>query len=100
MRTVRPAFHRNRLSRRESEVLAWLIEGNTNAACAKILGVSKRTIEKHCEHIYKKMGVDNRLGAMHAALVGMAVFRHLVAPDSRPRDDRRPLGRGPETVAT
>lgn len=41
---------------REAEVLAWIAEGKTSADAATILGTSRRTIEKHLEHIYVKLG--------------------------------------------
>lgn len=52
------------LSRRESEVLGWLVEGKTNAEIASILSISVRTVEKHVEMIYRKLGVETRTGAM------------------------------------
>jgi DNA-binding CsgD family transcriptional regulator len=48
------------LSQRESEVVLWLARGKTNAEVAIILGISKRTVEKHLEKIFDKLGVDSR----------------------------------------
>ncbi len=47
----------NSFSRREREVYNLLISGQTLNAMAKELGISKRTIEKHVENIYKKKAV-------------------------------------------
>ncbi len=51
------------LSRREAEVLSWVARGKTDADVAVILGLSVRTVHKHLEHIYTKLGVENRTAA-------------------------------------
>ena len=51
------------LSRREAEVLAWVAQGKTDAAIGVILSLSPRTVGKHLEHIYERLGVENRLAA-------------------------------------
>jgi DNA-binding CsgD family transcriptional regulator len=51
------------LSRREAEVLAWVAQGKTDAAIGAILSLSPRTVAKHLEHIYERLGVENRLAA-------------------------------------
>jgi DNA-binding CsgD family transcriptional regulator len=56
------------LTNREGEVLSWLSKGKTNRDIAQILGLSPRTVDKHLEQIYAKLGVDNRTAA--AALAG------------------------------
>ncbi|MHC2583356.1 DNA-binding NarL/FixJ family response regulator [Bradyrhizobium diazoefficiens] len=48
------------LTTREGEVLAWLSKGKTNRDIAQILGLSPRTVDKHLEQIYAKLGVENR----------------------------------------
>lgn len=58
------------LSRRECEVLAWVAEGKTNGEIATILGTSPRTVDKHLEHVFRKLGVETRTGAMARALAG------------------------------
>lgn len=66
-RAARPADHAELpLSGREREILAFLAQGRTNAECAHILGISPRTVGKHCENIYAKLGVTNRTGAARA----------------------------------
>jgi DNA-binding CsgD family transcriptional regulator len=56
------------LSRRETEALTWVAEGKTNAEIAIILGTSVRTIDKHLERIFRKLGVETRTAAAALAL--------------------------------
>lgn len=51
------------LTMREAEVLLWLSHGKTNRDIADILSLSARTVNKHLEQIFHKMGVDNRTSA-------------------------------------
>jgi DNA-binding CsgD family transcriptional regulator len=51
------------LSPREAEVLAWVARGRTNSEIAQILRLSARTIQKHVEHIFQKLGVETRTSA-------------------------------------
>lgn len=53
---------------REAHVLFWLAQGKSNPEIATILGSSVRTIHKHMEHIFQKLGVENRTAAMLSAL--------------------------------
>ena len=55
------------LTPRELDVLLWVAKGKTNRDIAEILGMSPRTVNKHLEHIYVKLGVETRSAA--AALV-------------------------------
>lgn len=55
------------LTNREGEVLSWLSKGKTNRDIAQILGLSPRTIDKHLEQIYSKLGVENRTAAAAVA---------------------------------
>nr|WP_272212000.1 helix-turn-helix transcriptional regulator [Marinicella sp. W31]MDC2877895.1 helix-turn-helix transcriptional regulator [Marinicella sp. W31] len=48
---------------RESEVLLWIAKGKTNRDIGEILGLSTRTVNKHLETIYVKLGVENRASA-------------------------------------
>lgn len=48
------------LTAREAEIVGWVTKGKTNGEIATILGVSWRTIQKHMEHIFRKLGVDTR----------------------------------------
>ena len=51
------------LSSREAQVLHWVSQGKTNKEIGVILELSPRTVQKHLEHIYQKMGVESRTGA-------------------------------------
>jgi DNA-binding CsgD family transcriptional regulator len=56
------------LTRRETEVLTWVADGKTNAEIGVILGTSPRTVQKHLEHIFEKLGVETRTAAAVRAL--------------------------------
>lgn len=56
-----------KLTRRESEVLYWATKGKTNKDIADILAASPRTINKHLEHVFVKMGVETRTAAASLA---------------------------------
>jgi DNA-binding response OmpR family regulator len=62
------------LTTREGEVLSWLSKGKTNRDIAQILGLSPRTVDKHLEQIYAKLGVENRTAA--AAIATNATRRN------------------------
>jgi DNA-binding CsgD family transcriptional regulator len=51
------------LTRRESEVLTWVSRGKTNPEISIILSISPRTVQKHLEHIFQKLGVETRTAA-------------------------------------
>lgn len=51
------------LTPRETEVLSWLAKGKTNRDIADILGMSHRTVNKHLEHVFEKLGVETRSAA-------------------------------------
>ena len=76
-----PAMDSYQLTPREAEVLAWLAKGKTNRDIADILGMSPRTVNKHLEHIYIKMGVETRsaaaaLATSHRQLQPQPAGRH------------------------
>jgi len=56
------------LSGRETEILGWVAQGKTNPEIGVILGISPRTVQKHLEHVYGRLGVENRHAAMRLAL--------------------------------
>lgn len=56
-----------KLTKRESEVLYWATKGKTNKDIADILAASPRTINKHLEHVFVKMGVETRTAAASLA---------------------------------
>lgn len=56
------------LTSREAEVLLWLSRGKKNREMSKILRISPRTVNKHLEQIFKKLGVENRASATAIAV--------------------------------
>lgn len=52
------------LSLRERSVLNHAAEGKTNRDISSLLGISERTVEKHLERVYKKLGVESRTAAV------------------------------------
>jgi DNA-binding NarL/FixJ family response regulator len=56
------------LTSREAEVLLWLSRGKSNRDIAEILGLSPRTINKHLEQMFEKLGVENRASATALAV--------------------------------
>ncbi|PLX69127.1 MAG: DNA-binding response regulator [Azoarcus sp.] len=57
-----------RLTGREAEVLYWVIRGKTNRDIGDILGTSPRTVHKHLEHVFEKLGVETRTAAASMAM--------------------------------
>lgn len=61
------------LTHREAEILYWLTLGKTNKDISVILELSARTVNKHLEQVFQKLGVDNRTAA--AVLADRELFR-------------------------
>ena len=55
------------LTRRECEVLQWVIAGKSNPEVAQILSVSVVTVEKHLGSVFQKLNVENRTAAVTTA---------------------------------
>ncbi len=51
------------LTAREAEVLLWLARGKSNRDIAAILELAPRTVNKHLETVFAKLGVENRASA-------------------------------------
>jgi DNA-binding NarL/FixJ family response regulator len=62
------------LTTREAEVAAWVSQGKSNKEIAEILSLSPRTVNKHLERVFEKIGVDNRTSA------ATAIVKVLAAP--------------------
>lgn len=58
------ALIRHGLTARESEILSWVVQGKTNSEIGTILCISPRTVQKHLERVYNRLGVENRHAAM------------------------------------
>lgn len=67
---IDPAILEERLAitYREAEVLLWLAHGKTNREIAEVLEMSPRTVNKHLEQMYPKIGADNRTMAASVAI--------------------------------
>jgi DNA-binding response OmpR family regulator len=56
------------VTEREAEVLLWIARGKSNRDIAEILSLSPRTVNKHLEQIFTKLGVENRTSAAALAV--------------------------------
>ena len=56
------------LTEREAEVLLWISYGKSNADISDVLEISPRTVQKHLERIYEKLGVETRAAAAAMAI--------------------------------
>lgn len=59
---------RHGLTVREAEVLLWVSRGKKNREVSEILHISPRTVNKHLEQIFAKLGVENRASAAAIAV--------------------------------
>ena len=60
------------LTAREAEVLLWIANGKPNRDIGEILGISPRTVNKHLEQVFAKLGVENRASAAALAIRTLA----------------------------
>jgi DNA-binding response OmpR family regulator/DNA-binding CsgD family transcriptional regulator len=56
------------LTSREAEVLLWISRGKSNRDIGQILDISPRTVNKHLEQVFVKLGVENRAAAAAVAV--------------------------------
>ena len=54
---------------REAEVLSWVALGKTDRDVAALLQCSPRTVHKHLQRVYAKLGVETRTAAVMRAVV-------------------------------
>jgi DNA-binding NarL/FixJ family response regulator len=64
-----------RLTMREAEVLYWVTKGKINKDIGEILGTSPRTVNKHLEHVFEKLGVETRTAAANLAMGKISSIR-------------------------
>jgi len=64
-----------RLTQREAEVLFWVTKGKTSKDIGDILETSPRTVNKHLEHVFEKLGVETRTAAANLAMSRMGTGR-------------------------
>lgn len=60
------------LTTREAEVLLWISRGKSNREIGEILTISPRTVNKHLEQVFVKLGVENRAAAAARAVRTLA----------------------------
>lgn len=63
------------LSRREAEVLYWLVRGKTNPEIGTIMQLRPSTVQTHVLRIYQKLGVETRVAAAMHALESLGLVR-------------------------
>ena len=72
-RRGRPTGQPGVVTEREVEVLTLLARGLSNPEIARALVVSRKTVERHLENIYNKLGVSSRTAAVvYAVQQGLA----------------------------
>jgi DNA-binding NarL/FixJ family response regulator len=81
------------LSKRQAEVLRYLVHGYTSGEIARRLGVSIKTVETYRSRIYEKIGVHSRAGLMQYAVTTGLISMHAdishPLPDMSKRNDQR-----------
>ena len=89
------------LTPREAQVMQWVSCGKTDADVAGLLAISPRTVHKHREHIYVKLGVETRTAAVMraraAVISGYRPDTDISSPGTRPCRGASP--RGPTRTA-
>jgi len=85
------AFAEYGLTERETEVLVLVARGRSNRDAAAILGISARTVQKHLEHCFRKLGVSDRSTAAEQVWQVLAAVPGDAAP-RRGLDGRPPAG--------
>ena len=86
------------LTTREREVLHWVAGGKRDRDIADILGISPRTVHKHLQRIYEKLGVETRTAAVMRA-ARPALLRGAAPIDaSRERAAPQNVGGGTSTL--
>ena len=66
--------HELSLTPREADVLLWTARGKSNKDMSEILNISARTVNKHLDHVFVKLGVENRAAA--AAMATRVLARY------------------------
>ncbi len=76
------------LSPRELEVLSWMAKGYRNDTIAEVLGLEPKTVERHINNIYGKLG--DRMGSRHARVHAVMLYLKATGllPDGFSADDQ------------
>ena len=67
------------LTNRETQILNYIAEGNSNKVIAHILGISEQTIKNHVSAILRKLNANDRAHA-----VALALHSGWISPDTKP----------------
>lgn len=82
---------KQRLSRREIEVLHWIAEGKSDWQIGRILSISAKTVNYHTENLKRKFGVATRMQAVVSAIrQGAFVPGEALVLPRRSRENRNP----------
>jgi DNA-binding CsgD family transcriptional regulator len=73
LRTGRTGGEAGALTEREREVLRMMADGGSNREIADTLGLSPKTVNRHAENIFDKLGVSSRAAAVAKALKAGAI---------------------------
>ncbi len=69
--------HPVNLTKKEAEILHYICDGYSNKHIAQQLCVSEQTVKSHCNHLFKKFGVPNRVKlALCASRANSSLLRH------------------------
>jgi two-component system response regulator DegU len=68
------------LTKRETEILTYVAEGNSNKEIARILSISEQTIKNHVSAILRKLNANDRAHA-----VTLALHSGWISPEAKPR---------------
>ena len=77
----RPRSRLHGLTKREGEVLAKMATGRTNAAIADALCMNERSVEKHINSIFRKLGLSEELDMNHRVAAVLFFLQRNVGPD-------------------
>lgn len=67
------------LTQREAEALRWVALGRSAPEAARLMGVAPRTVAKHLQHVYAKLGVRSRSQAAATAWASVSGGEDLLA---------------------
>jgi len=69
------------LTHRETQILNYIAEGNSNKQIARILGISEQTIKNHVSAILRKLNANDRAHA-----VALAIRNGWILAEGKPRE--------------
>jgi DNA-binding NarL/FixJ family response regulator len=75
----------NTLTRRECELVHWVVSGLHNREIAEKLAISEGTVKVHLHHIYTKLQVPSRLALLQYA------YQRGLAPPMPPKPTETPV---------